>query len=172
MTPQRVGILCQNQPVFTFLQSVLGWQALTTVLSRPAYGWGHWPWSAHEHVCGRSPHIYEPAFPLMRDPSFPQNRAVPLYSLFFLSLPDYCCLLITFSIISIYSGTDCKAWCHCKILLGSAHLEKTDRGGKTGRAMTLSRTRKVTTATLTISTWRFRQPPSSKRTCLNNKLLF
>lgn len=31
---------------------------------------------------------------------------------FFLSLPHSCCLLITFPIISIYSGTDCRAWCH------------------------------------------------------------
>lgn len=118
-------------------ESVLGWQILTTVISRPAYGWGHWPWSAHEHVCGRSPYIWQPAFPLICDPSFPQNRAVPLYCPFFLSLPHYWSLLITFSIISIYSGTDCKAWCHCKILLDSSPLEKTDRGGKTGQTMTV-----------------------------------
>lgn len=29
--------------------------------------------------------LWQPAFPLMCDPSFPQNRAVPLYSPFFLS---------------------------------------------------------------------------------------
>lgn len=172
VTLQRVGILCQTQPVFTFLQRVSPWlanfnhcdiQACIWMRSLTMISTSACVWQISIHMrASFSPDVWS-FIPTEQGsttvPSFFSLPAPLLLPYYFFHYFHLLWNWLQGMVPSYYS----------KILLSSAHLEETDRGGKTGQAMTVSRTREITTATLAISTWRFSQAPSSKITCLNNR---